>query len=113
MHEYGVTKALVELCNAEAEKNDIKTIKKITIKIGKFTGFSPDSIEFYFEYLKENTSCAHARIAFIDVPIRISCRSCSKESVIEEPLLVCPHCGKSDIAVKTGREFFVESIEGE
>ena len=64
MHEYGVTKSLVDLCNREADKNNLKAISKIKLRVGKFTGFSPDSIEFYFEHLKADTKCSNARIEF-------------------------------------------------
>lgn len=113
MHEFSITKALVDLCNTEAEKNNLTKIYKIHLKVGKFTGFSSDSIEFYFEHLKPNTKCQDAHISFTEVPIRIRCASCGKENVIDEPILVCPDCGKMSIEVISGREFFVESIEGE
>jgi hydrogenase nickel incorporation protein HypA/HybF len=111
MHEYSVTKSLVDLCNQEADKNNFRKIHKITLKIGKFTGFSPDSIRFYFDYLKPNTKCIEAEIIFEEVPIK--CHDCKQESVIDEPLFLCPHCGKTDISIISGREFYVESIEGE
>jgi len=113
MHEFSVTKSLVDLCNAEAEKNKFSRICKIHLKVGRFTGFSPDSISFYFEHLKPNTKCQDAEIIFDEVPIRIKCTDCGKENEIEEPILVCPECGKMTIEVISGREFFVESIEGE
>ena len=113
MHEYSVTKSLVDLCNNEAEKNKIKKVNKINLKIGKFTGFSPDSIKFYFDYLKPDTRCAEAEIIFEEIPIRIRCQDCEKENVIDEPIFLCSNCGKPNIEILSGREFFVESIEGE
>jgi hydrogenase nickel incorporation protein HypA/HybF len=113
MHEYSVTKSLVELCNKEADKNNIKMISKICLKVGKFTGFSPDSIQFYFEYLKVNTKCSSAKIEFEEMPIKIKCHECGKHHVIDEPILLCPDCGSEKIDLLSGREFFVASIEGE
>jgi hydrogenase nickel incorporation protein HypA/HybF len=113
MHEFSITKMLVDLCNAEAEKNSMKKIYKINLKVGKFTGFSPDSIQFYFDHLKTDTKCQEAVIVFDEIPIRIKCTSCGKENTIEEPILVCPECGKTTIDVLSGREFFVASIEGD
>ena len=113
MHEYGVTKSLVELCNKEAEKNDIKKVAKVNLKVGKFTGFSPDSIQFYFEHLKVNTKCSTAKIIFEEIPIKIKCNGCDKQHVIDEPVLLCPSCGSDDIELLSGREFYVASIEGE
>lgn len=113
MHEFSITRSLVDLCNAEADKNGLVKIYKIHLKVGKFTGFSPDSINFYFEHLKTNTKCQDADIIFEEIPIRIKCSSCGKESVISEPILICPACSKADIEVVSGREFYIASIEGE
>jgi hydrogenase nickel incorporation protein HypA/HybF len=113
MHEFSVTKSLVDLCNQEADKNNIQNVIKIHINIGKFTGFSPDSIRFYFEFLKKHTSCSEAELLFTEVPIRIKCSKCKTEQIIEEPILVCPSCGSVEVDVLSGREFYVDSIEGE
>jgi len=113
MHEYSVTKSLVELCNKEAKANGLGKVKKIKVKVGKFTGFSPESINFYFEYLKPKTRCAEARIVFTEIPIRVKCPDCKYEGVIEEPVFFCPECGKPNMEILSGREFYVESIEGE
>lgn len=113
MHEYSVTKSLVDLCVREAQTNNFKKIFRIHLTIGRFTGFSADSIVFYFDHLKQGTSCQDAKIAFKEVPITIRCRICNRESTIAEPVLVCPRCGEIDIDLLSGREFFVEAIEGE
>lgn len=113
MHEFGVTKSLVDLCTKEAERNNIKTVHKIHLKVGKFTGFSPNAIEFYFEHLKINTKCSHACLVFEEIPIKIKCDDCCKEYTIDEPILLCPVCGNNNIELISGREFYVASLEGE
>lgn len=113
MHEFSVTKSLVDLCNQEAEKHKINRVRLIKVKLGKFTGFSSDAINFYFDYLKNGTRCEFAKIEFFEMPIRIKCRDCGFEDDIEEPLFICPVCCKTNIDILTGREFYVESIEGE
>ncbi len=112
MHEYSVTKSLVDLCDQEAERHKINQVKVIKVKLGKFTGFSPDAINFYFDYLKNGTRCESARIEFLEVPIRIKCTDCNYQDNIEEPVFLCPNCGKTNIEILSGREFYVESIEG-
>ncbi|MEO0205753.1 MAG: hydrogenase maturation nickel metallochaperone HypA [candidate division WOR-3 bacterium] len=113
MHEYSVTKSLVDLCNQEAEKHKIEIIKLIKLRLGKFTGFSSDAINFYFDYLKKGTRCEKAKIEFFEIPIRIKCTDCNYQNSIEEPIFLCPNCGKTNIEILSGREFYVESIEGE
>ncbi len=113
MHEFSVTKSLIELCEQEAKKNDINRVYRIHIKLGKFTGFSAESIKFYFNYLSPETRCHNAEIIFEEIPIKIQCHNCDKSSTIDEPIMLCPACGSQDIEIISGREFYVESIEGE
>ena len=113
MHEYSVTKELVDLCNREAEQNDIKQIYRVRITIGRFTGFSSDAIRFYFEYLCPGTRCEDAELIFREMPIQIRCGGCQISSTIEQPIMACPVCGGTDIEIISGRELAVESIEGE
>ncbi len=113
MHEFGVTKSLVDLCNQEAKRNRIEKVHKIHLRVGRFTGFSPDSIQFYFEHLKVNTRCSAATIVFEEISIIILCNDCQKRSEIDEPVLLCPNCGSDKIDLVSGREFSVTSIEGE
>jgi len=113
MHEYSVTKELVELCNREAKQNDIKDIQRVRITVGRFTGFSPEAIQFYFEYLCPGTRCENAKLIFSETPIKLLCRDCAQTSEIEQPVMVCPLCGGTNIEITSGREFYIESIEGE
>jgi len=113
MHEFSVTKSLIELCNQEAKKNGLQKVSKIKIRLGKFTGFSADAIKFYFDYLSNDTRCAHAKLIFKEVPIYIKCSNCDYKGTIEEPIFFCPKCGKEQIEIISGREFYVESLEGE
>jgi hydrogenase nickel incorporation protein HypA/HybF len=113
MHEYSVTKELVDLCNHEAQQHDMKQIRRVHITIGRFTGFSADAIRFYFNYLCPGTRCENAELIFREMPIRIRCDGCLKVSQIEEPVMICPACGGTDIEVMSGRELAVDSIEGE
>ncbi len=113
MHEFSVTQSLIELCEQEAKKNDLKKVYRIHLRLGKFTGFSSESIKFYFNYLKPETRCQDAEITFEEIPIKVQCRACKKTSTIEEPIMLCPECGGTDIEIISGREFYVDSIEGE
>ena len=112
MHEFSVTKSLLDLCVQEAKKNGLKKVKKITVKLGKFTGFSAEAISYYFTHLEAGTACAGARLVFEEIPIRIKCPKCGHEGEIEEPVFICPKCGGERINLVSGREFYIESIEG-
>jgi hydrogenase nickel incorporation protein HypA/HybF len=113
MHEFSVTKSILNLCVQEAKSHGLKRVGKIIVKLGRFTGFSPEAISYYFTHLEAGTACAGARLVFEEIPIRIRCPKCGYEGEIEEPVFVCPACAAERLVVISGREFYVESIEGE
>src|SRR5512137_2532044 len=111
MHEFSVTKSILDLCVKEAKSNGLKRVGKIIVKLGKFTGFSPESISYYFTQLEAGTVCAGARLVFQEIPIRIRCPKCGYEGEIDEPVFVCPSCSAQRLEITSGREFYVDSIE--
>lgn len=113
MHELSVTKSILDLCVQEAKKNGLRRVWRINIALGKFTGFSAKAIRFYFNRLDKDTACDGARLIFREIPIRIKCSACGHEQAIKEPVFVCPACNSRRLDITSGREFFVESIEGD
>lgn len=112
MHEFSVTKSILDLCVQEARKNGLAKVARINVKLGRFTGFSAEAISFYFTHLEAGTACAGARLVFEEIPIRIRCPKCGFEGTIEEPVFNCPKCAADRLDIVSGREFYIDSIEG-
>lgn len=117
MHELSITQSLLEIVTQEVEKNAISKVTAIKLKVGEFTGLEPSCLTFYFEILTKNTQLEGADLRIERVPVRVKCRSCKKVfDLNDEPLnlaLVCPACSNIDIEIISGRELFVEEIEGD
>jgi len=47
----------------------------------------------------------------IEIPVKINCTGCNKESEIEPPVFVCPICGDNQIRIVSGTELWVDEIE--
>jgi hydrogenase nickel incorporation protein HypA/HybF len=57
------------------------------------------------------TSFEGTELVFEHVPLRIRCRLCGVESVIEPIAFGCPGCGSMAVEIVTGRELQVREIE--
>ena len=57
--------------------------------------------------------CEGARLEQEVLDARLRCKPCDAEWAIEIPAFRCPSCGGSDVAIASGNEFEVESIEVE
>ncbi|MCL2390107.1 MAG: hydrogenase maturation nickel metallochaperone HypA [Endomicrobia bacterium] len=116
MHEHGIAKELWKIVLAEAQKNNISKITKLTIALGEASGIEKDFLNHSFvdHIFMENEIAKGAVIEYEFMPLAAKCNICSfdvKPSDMSE--LVCPNCKSGDISVISGRETYVKSIEGE
>jgi len=113
MHEFAITKSMLDLVLGEAERVGAKEIRKIDLVIGKMSGVVDDCVQFYFDFLSKGTIAERAFLSFKMVPPTARCRNCDKLFELEEFNWTCPHCGANSLEIVTGNELFVESIEVE
>ncbi len=112
MHEYGVTESIINTLKKELEGRKKYKIKKINLVIGKYSGFSPESIDFYFTILKKNTIFSNAELNFIIKDIELECPECKSKFVSDSVFAVCKNCGfENKFNIISGNEFFIESVE--
>jgi len=113
MHEVAITQSMLDLVLKQAEKARAKEVKKINLVIGEMSGFTEDSVRFYFDLLSKGTLAAGATLSFRVVPTTARCRGCGKDFELKELDWTCPHCHGNNIEIVAGKELSVESIEVE
>ena len=61
MHELGIVEDLIKSIQERIkDKEDIKHIKKIYVRLGNSMNISEDSLKLWFENLSQGTQCAGA-----------------------------------------------------
>jgi hydrogenase nickel incorporation protein HypA/HybF len=110
MHELALSSAIV---NTVVKHADGRPVSLVALRVGKLRQVVPETLEFYFEFVARDTICEGARLEQEVVEARLRCNPCGEEWEIEIPAFRCPTCGGSDVAVASGEEFEVESIEVE
>lgn len=113
MHEYAVTKYVLETVISEAEKFNISKITVVNIVIGDLSTFIDESIQMYFDILSENTPASGASLRFKRVPAKFKCNFCNKLFIKPKIGFDCPDCGNMGSITDFGKEFYIDSIEGE
>lgn len=111
MHEFSVTKGIVNLLLDEIENKKIDKVLVVNLVIGDLSTIIDDSVQLYFDLLTENTKLYGAKLVFKRVRAKFKCRDC--ELVFEKIKsgFECPNCGKLGYPTGEGKEFYVESIE--
>lgn len=111
MHEYPVTKRIIEIAEEYAVKNDAKSIERINLVVGDYCGYVASSIELYFDIIAEGSLAEHAKLNIERVVPKLKCNSCGCLFEREPFFFQCPKCGGEGSPTEIGKEFYIKSIE--
>jgi hydrogenase nickel incorporation protein HypA/HybF len=110
VHELSLSSAIVDTAAKHASG---RRVTIINLKIGQLRQVIPDTLIFYFGFVARGTVCEGARLQQELVPAMLRCTACGHEWQLEVPAFRCPSCGSGQVAVQSGEELQVESIEVE
>jgi len=108
MHELSLSSAIVNTVIKHAAG---RRVTVVNLRVGYLRQVVPDSLDFYFEFVARGTVCEGARLEQELIEPRLRCNGCGNEWAIEIPAFRCPACAGSDVAIASGNEFEVESID--
>lgn len=113
MHELSLACSLVEEAEKVLDAENAGHATRVSVGIGKLSGIEMDAFEFAFPLAAEGTRLENAELVIEDLPIRVRCRDCDKESNPDFPRCACTACGSDNIELLGGREFVIQSMEVE
>jgi hydrogenase nickel incorporation protein HypA/HybF len=107
MHELAITQSIVD---AVVEHVGEEKVLVVRLRIGPLSGVVPDALRFCFDLAAEGTCLSGARLE-IEEPVAVAhCRDCDADFELPDHILLCP-CGSADVAVLSGRELKISSVE--
>lgn len=113
MHEMGIAMQLLRVVEESLPPGEPVRLKSIRLRLGKLTAVVPASLRMCMEIVAKDTVAEGATLEFDEVPVRLACRDCGHETVVEQPPFVCGACGGKKVDLIGGREMIVESLEVE
>ena len=112
MHELGITQNLLDLALRHAKAADAKRITALHLVIGELSSVVDDSVQFYWDFVSKGTIAERSILHFERIDATLQCQECGHEFP-RTAEYACPGCGSSQVAVKSGDEFYLQSIEVE
>jgi hydrogenase nickel incorporation protein HypA/HybF len=114
MHELAVTENILEIVDRHAQEAEAERVLRIHLVIGELSSIVDNCVQFYFDYLSEDSVAEGAELVFKRIPISLRCKACGHQWQPEDAAdWTCPSCGLAKAGVTAGREFYVDSIEVE
>jgi hydrogenase nickel incorporation protein HypA/HybF len=130
MHEWALAEAVISTVSQIAEKEGLKEIAEVEIKVGELQQIELDILEFALSQLK-TSKLKNVKFHIRTVKAELKCRVCGhkwifgKEKMNEEiaeaihfvpeiahTYVKCPKCGSPDFEILKGRGIWLESVRG-
>ena len=113
MHEMAVTQSVLNIALEEGKKAGAARITAIRICMGEYSDIVPVILKEYFAIAAKGTAAQGAQLILRRTPVTMRCRACGWQGPVDKLHIQCGACGKTDLALLTGRDFYVESLEAE
>jgi hydrogenase nickel incorporation protein HypA/HybF len=111
MHEFSLTKRIVNLANRAAMDNGAARVTKVRLVVGEGSGIAPESVQLYFDQIAQGTPAQGAVLSVRLVQPEMRCPACDRNFVRPPFSFACPVCGTLGNPTGIGSEFYVESVE--
>ncbi len=109
MHELSIAENILEIVKENV--GAVSSVTSVKIRIGELASVIPDSLEFCFNAITKGTPFENAKLLIENVGIVAHCEICGADSVVENFLFKCKHCGRADVKLISGNELQVVEIE--
>jgi len=130
MHEWALAEAVITAVQQIAEKEKLKEVKEVTIKVGELQQVERDILQFALSQLK-TASFKNAKFRITTAKTTLKCRACEhtwlfRKNKLDEntaeaihfapevahAYIKCPKCGSPDFEIMKGRGVWLENIKG-
>lgn len=111
MHEMGIAEQICKIVSKTMDENP-GTLKKVSISVGDLSGVNADSLRFAMENIIPDTPfLSGSEVLIEELPGIISCRACGFHGEALPGMPLCSKCCSPDIAIESGMETLVETID--
>jgi hydrogenase nickel incorporation protein HypA/HybF len=101
---------VVETIENLARENGLSTIDTLVLQVGELSPVVPQYIRACYPAAVDGTLLQDTKLEIEIIPGNALCRPCGKVYNLIENRQVCPHCGKTDYEILSGREFMIKEI---
>ena len=130
MHEWALAEAILASAKEIAEKEKLKEITGVTVKVGELQQVEPDILRFALSQMKTEIF-KNAKFHILKAKSTLKCRVCgtawqfnlkkidknTAEAIhfvpeVAHTYIKCSRCGSPDFEIVSGRGVWLENIKG-
>ena len=130
MHEWALAEAILTSARQIADKEGLKEVTEVTIKVGELQQVEPKILRFALSQMKTDMF-KNAKFRILKAKSTLKCRVCgttwqfntkkidsaTAEAIhfvpeVAHTFIKCPKCGSPDFEIASGRGVWLENIKG-
>ncbi len=108
MHELSLCEAIAD---AVARHASGRPVRRASVRIGYLRQVVPESMTFCWGILTDGTDLAGCELDIEHVPAVVACGTCGAATTLDLPVLMCGECGSTQVALESGEELLLVSID--
>lgn len=110
MHELAVCQALIREVESIARQRSAHSVEAIVVKLGPLSGVEPQLLQQAYPFARAGTVAETAELVIEQLPVKVRCDRCGRESDAAANRLLCAHCGDWHTQVTSGDELLLASV---
>jgi hydrogenase nickel incorporation protein HypA/HybF len=110
MHELSIATEILRTVLSVAAEHGADRVEEVEVEVGAMRLVVPEALAEAFKLVVEGTPAEGARLKQVEVPLRGTCRHCSR---VFEPRLdsfLCPGCGQAEVDILGGNDIILKSV---
>lgn len=130
MHEWALAEAILKSANELAEKECVREVTEVTIRVGELQQVEPPILRFALSEMRPPIF-KNAKFHILKAKSTLKCRVCgtawqfnlrkldkaTAEAIhfvpeVAHTYMKCPKCGSPDFEIASGRGVWLESVKG-
>jgi hydrogenase nickel incorporation protein HypA/HybF len=111
MHELAICQALINQIESIAAERNARRAVSIVIGMGPLSGVEAQLLEHAYPVASAGSVAEGAELVIEQLPVRVRCTQCDKESDAVPNKLICNHCGDWRTTLVSGDELMLMSVE--
>jgi hydrogenase nickel incorporation protein HypA/HybF len=107
-----IAESVLDAVRAESARLGAR-VTAVGVRIGELSGIEPDSLQFCFDAIVQDSGLAPLALHLERVPRSNTCRACGSAFPVVDYNFTCTACGSTDTAPSGGDELTLAYVEVE
>ena len=113
MHEMSIAQSILDIVSDTLKDQSDCQLKEVIVQIGELTAVVPESLQFCYNVLTENTPYKDSVLKIKIIPLQGQCETCQSVFKIKNFQFTCPSCNSTAVKVLQGQELQISHLEVE